>query len=79
MRNGNDLRTQVLELPRDERASLARDLIASLDDPHDEPAAVEAAWLAEVRSRMREIADGSAELVDWETVRAEALARIPRS
>lgn len=79
MATTKDLLDQALELPRTDRASLARDLIASLDDPHDAPAEVQAAWLAEVRMRMREIADGSAELVDWETVRTEALARIRRS
>ena len=79
MANGKDLRARALELPRDERASLAHDLLESLDEPLEDPADVEAAWLAEVQRRMREIADGSADLVDWDEVRAEALARLRRS
>jgi putative addiction module component (TIGR02574 family) len=79
MANGKDLRAQALELPRDERASLAHDLLESLDEPLEDPADMEAAWLAEVQRRMREIADGSADLVDWDEVRAEALARLRRS
>ena len=76
MATPNDLRSQALELSREERASLARDLLASLDEPHDDPAEVEEAWLAEVERRMREIDEGTAKLVDWETVREQALERL---
>ena len=76
MATPSDLRTQALELSREDRARLARDLLASLDEPHDDPAEVEAAWLAEVERRMREIDAGSAKLVDWETVRAELAERL---
>ena len=76
MSTPTELLNQALALPRGERASLARELIASLDDPHDDPAAVEAAWLEEIERRVQEVKDGTAELVDWETVRAEALERL---
>lgn len=61
---------RALALPRDERASLARELIASLDEPLEDPAVVEAAWAEEIERRVREVEDGTADLVDWETVKA---------
>ncbi len=63
-----------MQLPRGERAELARDLIASLDDPADED--VETAWLAEVEKRLREVDNGTAELEDWEAVRSRIAARL---
>lgn len=35
---------------------------------------VKAAWSREIERRVREIDDGTAELVDWEQVRAELFA-----
>lgn len=76
MSTPTDLLNQALTLSRKERASLARELIASLDEPHEDPAVVEAAWLAEIERRLQEVKDGTAELVDWDTVRAQALDRL---
>ncbi|HEU4886940.1 MAG TPA: addiction module protein [Thermoanaerobaculia bacterium] len=36
--------------------------------------AVQAAWSREIERRVREIDEGSVELIDWEEVRAELLA-----
>ena len=49
----------ALKLPREERARVAREIIASLDGPADQD--VDAAWLAEVERRLDEVrrADGS--------------------
>ncbi|HET8542089.1 MAG TPA: addiction module protein [Anaeromyxobacter sp.] len=67
------VRADALSLPTQERARLARDLIASLDDAHD-PGAADA-WLAEIERRAREVESGSASLEDWAAVRARWGAR----
>ena len=56
------LRKQMLELPANERAELAHDLVASLDGPADPQAAQE--WDAEIQRRMDEIEAGAANLVE---------------
>jgi putative addiction module component (TIGR02574 family) len=63
-----------LALGADERARLAHELIHSLE-PEDADAS--AAWAAEIRKRVDEIGAGTADLEDWETVRArlEAIGR----
>jgi len=65
---------QALSLPPDERAGLARDLIASLDDGADEGA--DQAWLDEAERRQREVASDPAQLEDWSVVRARISARL---
>ena len=74
MSTARDVRARALELPRSERARLARELLLSLDEPLDDRAEVEAAWQDEAERRLREVDEGSAKLVDWETVRREVLA-----
>ncbi len=64
----------ALRLPRQDRADLARELIASLDEPAD--ANAEQLWLEEIQRRLREIEAGTAELIPWETVRARIEARL---
>lgn len=76
MSTTKDVKALALELPFAERAELARDLLASLDEPFDDPAEVEAAWLAEVQRRLQEVDEGKATLVEWDDVRAEVLARL---
>jgi putative addiction module component (TIGR02574 family) len=58
---------EALALAADERARIAHELIHSLE-PEDADAA--AAWGDEIRRRVDEIEAGTAELEDWETVRA---------
>ncbi len=74
MATGKAVFDEALRLPRTERAELARDLIASLDDPAEQN--VEAAWLAEVEKRLREVDEGTARLEDWVTVRTRIAARL---
>jgi putative addiction module component (TIGR02574 family) len=64
----------ALTLTPDDRARIAHELIHSLE-PEDAEAA--AAWSREVRRRVDEIQAGTAELEDWQTVRArlEAASR----
>jgi len=54
----------VLQLPDSDRAELARQLIASLDDAP--PAEHQTAWLDIARRRAAEIAAGTAECVSLE-------------
>jgi putative addiction module component (TIGR02574 family) len=68
-----DLLREVLALPLDQRADVAAELLASLDDAAAEhPADVEAAWAAEIERRARRaLADESAG-VPWDDVRRRA-------
>lgn len=63
---------EALQLPPEERADVAKRLIASLDGPADED--VEAAWLAEVERRLQDVDRGTAKVETWDAVR-ERLAR----
>ena len=66
----------ALKLPRDDRAKLASELIASLDG-EPEPG-VAPAWDAEVESRVRDTDAGKARLVDGKTVKAEVSKALKR-
>lgn len=65
---------EALTLSADERARLAHELIHSLE-PDDPDASV--AWSDEIRRRVDEIEAGTAELEDWDSVKArlEAASR----
>ena len=65
---------EAMKLPPEKRAELASALIRSLDGEPDED--VEATWAREIERRVKAVEDGSAELEDWETVRARTLARL---
>jgi putative addiction module component (TIGR02574 family) len=68
---------EALALPADERATVAAELLASLDgDTADDPAEVEAAWAAEIELRARRVMSGQSEGVPWDEVRARAEAAL---
>lgn len=60
-----DLLTQALELPLDERAEMAAELLESLHDAEED---VEAAWAAEIQERVAAARAGELESTDWRTV-----------
>jgi hypothetical protein len=60
-----DLLTQALELPLDERAELAAELLESLHSAEDD---VEAAWATEIQQRVAAARAGELESTDWRTV-----------
>lgn len=64
-RSTRDLLTQALELPLDERAELAAELLESLHSAEDE---VESAWAAEIQERVAAARAGELESTDWRTV-----------
>jgi putative addiction module component (TIGR02574 family) len=59
------VREQALQLPPQERATLAHDLIASLE-PSESPDVVEAAWFAEIESRAEAYERGELKADDWQ-------------
>jgi len=68
------LRSEALALPPAERAKLAHALLESLHDEGDADA--EVAWLEELDRRAQALADGTANLVDWDDARQRIAARL---
>ena len=67
----------ALALSVEDRANVAAELLASLDDEAIEnPAEVEAAWAAEIETRARRVIAGDSRGVAWEDVRARAEAAL---
>jgi hypothetical protein len=64
-RAANDLLTEVLDLPVDERARIAAEVIESL---HDAEEGVEAAWATEIAARVAAARAGELESTDWRSV-----------
>ena len=74
-----ELLRDALALPLDERADVAAELLASLDDAEAEhPADVEAAWAAEIERRARRVIAGESAGIPWEDVRRRAEAELRR-
>ncbi len=70
-----ELLREALALPTDERADVAAELLASLDEPMtDNPATVQAAWGKEIERRARRVLAGESPGEPWEDVR-ERIAR----
>lgn len=70
------LRTEVLALPAEERAVLAVELLASLDDDiaEDDPAEVDRAWGDEMARRSQQIAAGEVKTLSWSEVLEQVAA-----
>jgi putative addiction module component (TIGR02574 family) len=71
-RDLKELIRDAVELSESDRATLAGVMLESLD-PRPTPE-VKAAWSKEIERRVREIDEGSVELLDWQEVRAELFA-----
>jgi len=70
------LLAEALQLPPEERAALAGELIQSLDPEVDEDA--EAAWSVEIRRRLERLDAGLANTVPWADARRQILAAARR-
>lgn len=57
---------ETLKLPPDERAEVAEQLIASLDEAPDTD--VEQAWQEEIQKRIQQIDRGEVKTISWEEV-----------
>jgi putative addiction module component (TIGR02574 family) len=72
----NEVLAAALALPLDERASLARELIASLDGEPDADA--EDAWAVEIERRVQELKDGTVKGIPLAEARAQIDERLRR-
>ena len=68
----DELKREALRLEPSTRASLARDLLTSLDDLSESE--IEQLWLEEAARRHDEVASGKVETVSMEDVLAKARA-----
>jgi hypothetical protein len=66
---------EALTLAAEERADVAAELLASLDDPETDLSDVEAVWAAEIEKRARRVMAESRG-VPWEDVRRRAEAEL---
>jgi putative addiction module component (TIGR02574 family) len=68
---------KAMALPADERANVAAELLASLDDsvPED-PVAVQAAWAKEIEKRARRVLAGESSGQPWDDVRDRVRRRL---
>jgi putative addiction module component (TIGR02574 family) len=71
-----DLLREALALPLDERADVAAQLLASLDDEDVATDDIEAAWAVEIEKRARRVVSGQSEGISWEDVRRRAEAEL---
>lgn len=72
-----ELLRQVLTLPATERADLAAELLASLDEPAaGDPADVQAAWAVEIARRARGVLTGESAGEPWDAVRHRVARRL---
>ena len=72
-----DLLREALTLPVEERADVAAELLASLDEaPPQDAAEVEAAWAREIERRARRVMSGESAGEPWEDVRARVVQRL---
>ena len=75
--NPKQLLTAALQLPPEERAALAGELIQSLDEQIDADA--EAAWSVEIRRRLERLDTGRAKTVPWSEARRRIIAAAGRA
>jgi putative addiction module component (TIGR02574 family) len=74
-----DVLREALTLPLDERADVAAELLASLDEAAAErPADVEAAWASEIERRARRALADESGGVPWDDARRRAEAGLPK-
>ena len=65
-----------LSLPAESRALIAQKLISSLDDQSDEDASK--LWILEIKRRSREMDDGTADSLNWTSVRRSILRKLSK-
>jgi putative addiction module component (TIGR02574 family) len=67
---------EALTLPIEERADVAAELLASLDEPNEDLAEVEMAWGKEIERRARRVLAGESTGEPWEDVRTRVERRL---
>ena len=72
-----ELLREALTLPIEQRADIAAELLASLEDtPTTDRDAIEAAWAREIERRARRVMAGASDGEPWEDVRARVARRL---
>jgi putative addiction module component (TIGR02574 family) len=66
-----DVFNAALTLPFEERAELAHQLLASLDDPSEDPEVVRAEWDAELVRRLGDVDSGTTKTLSLEEAREQ--------
>jgi putative addiction module component (TIGR02574 family) len=70
---------EALKLPHTERADVAAELLASLDEePADSLEEVEKAWASEIERRARRVLAGESAGVPWEQVKQRIEGRLAK-
>ena len=72
-RSARELFEEAMRLDPEERATLMRLLIETLDSDAEE--GVEDAWRVEIERRMAELDSGGVEMIPWEELRAQLYRR----
>jgi len=72
-RSARELFEEAMRLDPEQRATLMRLLIESLDAESEE--GVDDAWMAEVERRMAELDSGAVETLSWDELRARLYRR----
>src|SRR6266850_2271045 len=67
---------KALTLTRDDRAEVAAELQASLDNPTEDPAAIQTAWAKEIERRGDRVLAGESAGEPWEDVRERVQRRL---
>jgi len=67
-----ELLREALTLPVQERADVAAELLASLEEVADSVEEVEAEWAAEIERRAKRVLAGQSAGIPWEEVRRRA-------
>lgn len=67
-KTADDLRDEVLALPAQDRARIASDLLASLDDEHVDEAEVDRLWSIETERRAAMLESGEAGTLTWDEI-----------
>ena len=69
---------EALKLEPDDRASVAVELLESLEASPEEKADLEAAWAAEIERRARRVLRGEASGTAWDDVRRQTEANLAK-
>lgn len=70
---------EALTLPPEERADVAAELLASLDDTETDVTDIEAAWATEIEKRARRVLAGDSPGILWEDARRRAEAELRKT
>ena len=71
----DELIAEALRLPKEERERFAEELLSSLEEPEDD---VARSWAHELTRRSRDLAEGRAKTIGWDTAEAEVLEDLKR-